>query len=102
MDEQPIVEDGMAELTYEQPGSKDLYPLVRTDFFDILRAKFFPPERTKKILGRFKGITANILGTLLGIMMRKKLLCRWWFTLKVVCRDAMDVETCVRKTRLNI
>lgn len=27
---------------------------------------FFPPERTKKILGNFKGITANILGALLG------------------------------------
>ena len=27
---------------------------------------FFPPERTKKILGGFKGITANILGALLG------------------------------------
>lgn len=27
---------------------------------------FFPPERTKKILGRFNGITANILGALLG------------------------------------
>lgn len=27
---------------------------------------FFPPERTKKILGRFKGITANILAALLG------------------------------------
>ncbi len=27
---------------------------------------FFPPERTKKILGRFQGITANILGALLG------------------------------------
>jgi uncharacterized membrane protein YraQ (UPF0718 family) len=27
---------------------------------------FFPPERTKKILGRFKGIGANILGALLG------------------------------------
>ena len=27
---------------------------------------FFPPERTKKILGRFKGISANILGALLG------------------------------------
>lgn len=26
----------------------------------------FPPERTKKILGRFHGITANILGALLG------------------------------------
>lgn len=27
---------------------------------------FFPPERTKRILGRFKGITANILAALLG------------------------------------
>ncbi|WP_409227575.1 permease [Gudongella sp. SC589] len=27
---------------------------------------FFPPERTRKILGRYKGITANILGALLG------------------------------------
>lgn len=25
---------------------------------------FFPPERTKKILGRFQGISANILGAL--------------------------------------
>ncbi|WP_373481919.1 permease [Acetobacterium sp.] len=27
---------------------------------------FFPPERTRKILGNFKGISANILGALLG------------------------------------
>ncbi|MBC3805532.1 permease [Acetobacterium fimetarium] len=27
---------------------------------------FFPPERTRKILGGFKGISANILGALLG------------------------------------
>lgn len=27
---------------------------------------FFPPERTRKILGRFKGISGNILGALLG------------------------------------
>lgn len=27
---------------------------------------FFPPERTKKILGRFSGVSANILGALLG------------------------------------
>ena len=27
---------------------------------------FFPPERTRKILGRYKGILANILGALLG------------------------------------
>jgi len=28
----------------------------------------FPPERTKKILGRFKGIGANVLGALLGTL----------------------------------
>ncbi|MGN0783930.1 MAG: permease [Christensenellales bacterium] len=27
---------------------------------------YFPPERTKKILGRFKGIGANVVGALLG------------------------------------
>lgn len=27
---------------------------------------FFPPERTKRILGRFRGLTANILAALLG------------------------------------
>jgi uncharacterized protein len=27
---------------------------------------YFPPERTRRILGNFKGITANILGALLG------------------------------------
>lgn len=27
---------------------------------------FFPPERTRRILGRFKGISANIFGALLG------------------------------------
>ncbi|WP_025725499.1 permease [Acholeplasma granularum] len=27
---------------------------------------YFPPERTKRILGRFKGIGANIIGALLG------------------------------------
>ncbi len=27
---------------------------------------YFPPERTKKILGRFRGIGANIMGALLG------------------------------------
>ena len=27
---------------------------------------FFPPERTRAILGRFNGVTANILGALLG------------------------------------
>lgn len=27
---------------------------------------FFPPERTRKILGKYKGVSANILGALLG------------------------------------
>ena len=27
---------------------------------------YFPPERTRKILGRFQGITANLMGALLG------------------------------------
>ena len=27
---------------------------------------YFPPERTKKIMGKFKGISANIMGALLG------------------------------------
>jgi len=27
---------------------------------------FFPPERTRKILGHYKGVTANLLGALLG------------------------------------
>jgi len=27
---------------------------------------YFPPERTKKILGRFKGVKANLLSALLG------------------------------------
>lgn len=27
---------------------------------------FFPPERTRQILGRFKGLSANLLGALLG------------------------------------
>ncbi|XCP85045.1 permease [Roseburia hominis] len=27
---------------------------------------YFPPERSKKILGRFRGITANLIGALLG------------------------------------
>ena len=27
---------------------------------------YFPPERTRKILGRYKGVSANLLGALLG------------------------------------
>ena len=29
---------------------------------------YFPPERTKKILGKFKGIWANIIAALLGFL----------------------------------
>lgn len=35
-------------------------------FFISYVQSFFPPERTKKILGRFSGISANILAALLG------------------------------------
>ena len=27
---------------------------------------FFPPERSKRILGRFKGVSGNVIGALLG------------------------------------
>ena len=35
-------------------------------FFISYIQSFFPPERTKKILGQFKGLPANILSALLG------------------------------------
>lgn len=35
-------------------------------FFVSYIQSYFPPEKTKKILGRFKGIKGNILGALLG------------------------------------
>jgi len=35
-------------------------------FFISYIQSYFPPERTKKILGRFNGISGNILGALLG------------------------------------
>lgn len=35
-------------------------------FFISYIQSYFPPERTRKILGNFNGITANILGALLG------------------------------------
>lgn len=35
-------------------------------FFISYIQSYFPPERTKKMLGRFTGIKANILGALLG------------------------------------
>lgn len=35
-------------------------------FFVSYIQSYFPPERTKKILGRFNGVSGNILGALLG------------------------------------
>ncbi|MDD2376706.1 MAG: permease [Clostridia bacterium] len=35
-------------------------------FFVSYIQSYFPPERTKKILGKFKGIKGNIMGALLG------------------------------------
>lgn len=35
-------------------------------FFISYIQSYFPPERTKKILGRYKGISANIIGALIG------------------------------------
>ena len=44
-----------------------IYILLSVLIFSISYVQsFFPPERTKKILGRFDGITANILAALLG------------------------------------
>ncbi len=35
-------------------------------FLSAYLQSFFPPERTRRILGRFKGVFANIVGALLG------------------------------------
>jgi hypothetical protein len=35
-------------------------------FLSAYLQSFFPPERTRRILGRFKGVFANIIGALLG------------------------------------
>lgn len=35
-------------------------------FFISYIQSFFPPERTKKILGNYKGVTANLFGAVLG------------------------------------
>ncbi|MHB1342234.1 MAG: permease [Coriobacteriia bacterium] len=44
-----------------------IFVLLSTLIFVISYVQsFFPPERTRKILGRFSGIGANILGALLG------------------------------------
>lgn len=44
-----------------------IFLLLSTLIFSISYIQsFFPPERTRKILGRYSGITANIFGALLG------------------------------------
>jgi len=44
-----------------------IFILLSTLIFSISYIQsFFPPERTRKILGRFNGVSANILGALLG------------------------------------
>ena len=44
-----------------------IFALLSTLIFLISYAQsFFPPERTRKILGRFSGVWANMLGALLG------------------------------------
>ncbi|MHB1342327.1 MAG: permease [Coriobacteriia bacterium] len=44
-----------------------IFVLLSTLIFVISYVQsFFPPERTRKILGRFSGIGANVLGALLG------------------------------------
>ena len=44
-----------------------IFILLSTLIFTVSYIQsFFPPERTRKILGRFNGISANILGALLG------------------------------------
>lgn len=44
-----------------------IFLLLMTLIFSVSYIQsFFPPDRTRKILGNFKGISANILGALLG------------------------------------
>ncbi|MDZ4179744.1 MAG: permease [Coriobacteriia bacterium] len=44
-----------------------IFVLLSTLIFVISYAQsFFPPERTRKILGRFSGVWANVFGALLG------------------------------------
>lgn len=44
-----------------------IFVLLSTLIFAISYVQsFFPPERTRKILGRFSGVWANLLGALLG------------------------------------
>src|SRR5665647_817293 len=71
-----LVEQGFGLSTQENLGGSihffiydvvKIFILLSVLIFAISYVQsFFPPERTRKILGRFNGITANILGALLG------------------------------------
>ena len=45
---------------------KIIFLLCLLIFFISYLQSYFPPERTKKILGKYKGIVANAMGALLG------------------------------------
>lgn len=71
-----LVEDGFGLDTAQKLGGSIHFFLYDTVKIFILLSvliytisyiqSFFPPERTRRILGRFKGIGANALGALLG------------------------------------
>jgi len=71
-----LVEQGMGLSIESQLGGSlhffiydvvKIFVLLSVLIFGISYVQsFFPPERTRKILGRFKGITANLLGALFG------------------------------------
>lgn len=73
----PVPASGQAELTAAERfgGSIHFFIYDTIKIFILLSVliftisyvqSFFPPERTRRILGRFNGIWANILGALLG------------------------------------
>jgi len=73
----PVPGQAVAELTAAERigGSVHFFIYDTIKIFILLSAlifaisyiqSFFPPERTRRILGRFNGIWANILGALLG------------------------------------
>ena len=49
---------------------------------------FFPPERTRKILGRFNGLSANILAALLGTV------TPFVPVLRFLCSSALPTQDC--------
>lgn len=74
-----LVGDFLVKLGVNQDGR--LFNILQFFIYDVLKISlllcglvflisyiqsFFPPERSKKILGRFNGITANIMGAILG------------------------------------